>query len=56
MTGSIPITVRHVESMIRMAEAHAKMHLRRYTVVGPDRQANALCYGSLVYSKFVKGT
>lgn len=29
-TGSVPITVRHVESMIRMAEAHAKMHLRRY--------------------------
>lgn len=26
--GSIPITVRHVESIIRMAEAHAKMHLR----------------------------
>lgn len=28
--GSIPMTVRHVESMIRMAEAHAKMHLRDY--------------------------
>uniref|UniRef100_A0A0N7ZC12 DNA replication licensing factor MCM2 n=1 Tax=Scylla olivacea TaxID=85551 RepID=A0A0N7ZC12_SCYOL len=27
-TGSIPITVRHIESMIRMAEAHARMHLR----------------------------
>merc|ERR1719391_1450448 len=26
-TGSIPITVRHIESMIRMAESHAKMHL-----------------------------
>uniref|UniRef100_A0A3B4BBU2 DNA replication licensing factor MCM2 n=1 Tax=Periophthalmus magnuspinnatus TaxID=409849 RepID=A0A3B4BBU2_9GOBI len=31
-TGSIPITVRHIESMIRMAEAHAKMHLRDYVV------------------------
>ena len=30
VTGSIPITVRHIESMIRMAEAHAKMHLREY--------------------------
>ena len=30
ITGSIPITVRHIESMIRMAEAHAKMHLREY--------------------------
>ncbi|XP_070557526.1 DNA replication licensing factor mcm2-like [Ptychodera flava] len=27
-TGSIPITVRHIESMIRMAEAHARIHLR----------------------------
>lgn len=26
--GSIPITVRHVESIVRMAEAHARMHLR----------------------------
>lgn len=30
MTGSLPITVRHIESMIRMAEANAKMHLRDY--------------------------
>eukprot|EP00124_Ichthyophonus_hoferi_P000907 Ihof_evm16s39 gene=Ihof_evmTU16s39 len=29
-TNSIPITVRHLESMIRMAEAHARMHLREY--------------------------
>lgn len=29
-TGSIPITVRHVECMIRIAEAHAKIHLREY--------------------------
>lgn len=28
--GSIPMTVRHVESMIRMAEAHARMHLREF--------------------------
>jgi DNA replication licensing factor MCM2 len=27
-TGSVPITVRHIESMLRMAEANAKMHLR----------------------------
>eukprot|EP00123_Amoebidium_parasiticum_P014514 comp22531_c0_seq1/m.34205 comp22531_c0_seq1/g.34205 ORF comp22531_c0_seq1/g.34205 comp22531_c0_seq1/m.34205 type:complete len:895 (-) comp22531_c0_seq1:338-3022(-) len=30
VTNSIPITVRHLESMIRMAEAHARMHLRDY--------------------------
>ncbi len=29
-TGSVPITVRHIESMIRIAEAHAKMHLREF--------------------------
>lgn len=29
-TGSLPITVRHIESMIRMAEAHARIHLRDY--------------------------
>ncbi|CAH1126119.1 unnamed protein product [Ceutorhynchus assimilis] len=29
-TGSLPITVRHVESIIRMSEANAKMHLREY--------------------------
>lgn len=31
-TGSIPITVRHIESVIRMAEAHARMHLRDYVM------------------------
>ncbi|VDK78065.1 unnamed protein product, partial [Cylicostephanus goldi] len=29
-TGSVAVTVRHVESMIRLAEAHAKLHLRTY--------------------------
>jgi len=28
--GGIPIGVRHIESMLRMSEAHAKMHLREY--------------------------
>merc|ERR1711970_1307042 len=29
-TGSVPITVRHIESMIRIAESNAKMHLRDF--------------------------
>lgn len=28
VSGGIPIAVRHIESIIRMAESHAKMHLR----------------------------
>merc|ERR1711935_73892 len=28
VAGGIPIAVRHIESMIRMSEAHAKIHLR----------------------------
>jgi len=34
-TGSFPITVRHLESMIRMSEASAKMALREF-VRGDD--------------------
>ncbi|KAJ1674924.1 MCM DNA helicase complex subunit, partial [Spiromyces aspiralis] len=30
VTGSIPITVRHVEAIIRLSEAHARMHLREH--------------------------
>ena len=29
-SGGVPIAVRHIESIIRMSEAHAKMHLRDY--------------------------
>lgn len=30
VVGGIPIAVRHIESVLRMSEAHAKMHLRDY--------------------------
>lgn len=30
VTGGMPIAVRHLESMIRMSEARAAMHLREY--------------------------
>lgn len=33
-SGGLPIAVRHLESMIRMAEAHARMHLRDRVVQG----------------------
>merc|ERR1719247_900332 len=33
--GGIPIAVRHLESLIRMSEAHARMHLRT-TVIDDD--------------------
>lgn len=32
VTGGIPIAVRHIESIIRMSEAHAKMHLRKQVI------------------------
>ena len=28
--GGIPIAVRHIESLLRMSESHAKIHLREY--------------------------
>ena len=30
MHAGMPIAVRHLESMIRISEAHARMHLREY--------------------------
>jgi len=30
VVGGIPIAVRHIESVIRMSEAHAKLHLRDF--------------------------
>lgn len=30
VSHGMPIAVRHLESIIRMAEAHAMMHLREY--------------------------
>ena len=47
-TGSFPITVRHLESMIRMAEASAKMQLREYVRSDDIDLAISVAIGSFV--------
>lgn len=47
-TGSFPITVRHLESMIRMAEASAKMALREYVRADDIDLAISVAVGSFV--------
>ncbi|KAJ7647242.1 MCM-domain-containing protein [Roridomyces roridus] len=47
-TGSYPITVRHLESMIRMAEASAKMALREYVRADDIDVAIEVAVGSFV--------
>lgn len=47
-TGSYPITVRHLESMIRMAEASAKMSLREYVRADDIDLAIEVAVGSFV--------
>ncbi|KAG2150505.1 MCM-domain-containing protein [Suillus clintonianus] len=47
-TGSYPITVRHLESMIRMAEASAKMSLREYVRSDDIDMAISVAVGSFV--------
>lgn len=47
-TGSYPITVRHLESMIRMAEASAKMALREYVRADDIDLAISVAVGSFV--------
>ncbi|EIW83154.1 MCM-domain-containing protein [Coniophora puteana RWD-64-598 SS2] len=47
-TGSYPITVRHLESVIRMAEASAKMALREYVRADDIDVAISVVVGSFV--------
>ena len=47
-TGSFPITVRHLESMIRMSEASAKMNLRDYVRADDIDLAIQVTVGSFV--------
>ena len=45
--GGVPIAVRHIESTIRMSEAHAKMHLRDH-VTRRRRQRRHLRHAPLL--------
>ena len=47
-TASVPITVRHLESMIRMAEASARMALREYVRADDIDLAISVAIGSFV--------
>ncbi|KAK2586721.1 hypothetical protein KPH14_011756 [Odynerus spinipes] len=47
-TGSLPITVRHIESIIRMAEASAKMYLRDHVQEGDINLAIRMVLDSFV--------
>ncbi|EGO25411.1 hypothetical protein SERLADRAFT_361106 [Serpula lacrymans var. lacrymans S7.9] len=47
-TGSYPITLRHLESMIRMAEASAKMSLREFVRADDIDVAISVAVGSFV--------
>lgn len=42
------MTVRHVESILRMAEAHAKMHLRDYVNDGDINMAIRVALDSFI--------
>lgn len=47
-TGSIPITVRHIEAIIRLAEAHARMHLRHVVTADDFNMATRVALESFV--------
>ncbi|KAI6021300.1 MCM-domain-containing protein [Pisolithus microcarpus] len=52
-TGSYPITIRHLESMIRMAEASAKMSLREYVRSDDIDVAISVAVGSFGFRKYL---
>lgn len=51
IVGGIPIAVRHIESVLRMSEAHAKMHLRDYVRVDDIDQAIEMLLDSFIQSQ-----
>lgn len=51
VTGGIPIAVRHIESILRMSEAHAKMHLRDFVEDGDVNVAIRVMLESFIGSQ-----
>lgn len=47
-TGSLPITVRHIESVIRMAESSARMHLRDVVIDSDVNMAMSMMLESFI--------
>lgn len=53
IVGGIPIAVRHIESVLRMSEAHAKIHLRDYVRTDDIDQAIDMLLESFLQSQKV---
>lgn len=51
VVGGIPIAVRHIESLIRMSEAHAKVHLRDEVTTADIDVAIELLLDSFIQSQ-----
>ena len=50
-SGGVPIAVRHIESIMRMATAHAKMHLREYVRDDDMDAAIKMMLGSFIVAQ-----
>jgi DNA replication licensing factor MCM2 len=51
VVGGIPIAVRHIESVLRMSEAYAKIHLRDYVRAEDIDFAIAMLVNSFMQSQ-----
>jgi DNA replication licensing factor MCM2 len=51
VVGGIPIAVRHIESLIRMSEAHAKIHLRDEVTTSDVNVAIEMLLDSFIQSQ-----
>merc|ERR1719473_876248 len=51
VVGGIPIAVRHIESLIRMSEGHAKLHLRDEVITNDINVAIEMLLDSFIQSQ-----